>query len=44
MDRFGGDALWLGAGFLGILIWLLTAVLARKLREPAGDERGAGRE
>ncbi len=33
LDRFGGDVLWTVAGLLGIPVWILTAALARTLRE-----------
>ncbi len=36
LERFGGGVLWGAAGALGVPLWIAMALLARRLRRPAG--------
>lgn len=35
LERYGGEILWLGAGMIGIPLWIGMALLARRMRTPA---------
>ena len=32
LDRYGGQTLWLGAGLIGVPLWVAMAILARRMR------------